>query len=220
MQITKREIEHLYAIDDEIQSGGQRASFRIIAILDDLVRIQPTQSPTKSRLRYDKLAIVVDAFDEVDPNRIEATVGTLLNRHGLKDTQNESYLYGLAREFLARSPRDSLEKLESQLAKEIERSNNSSDEERKKRLLNAPTTPERMVVTTTAFRRNADVIVETLKRANGICEQCHQNAPFIRRDGTPFLEVHHRTPLKSGGQDTVENAIAVCPNCHRRAHHA
>ncbi|MGE8574311.1 MAG: HNH endonuclease signature motif containing protein [Burkholderia contaminans] len=24
--------------------------------------------------------------------------------------------------------------------------------------------------------------------------------------------------LADGGEDTTENAVAVCPNCHRRAH--
>lgn len=31
-------------------------------------------------------------------------------------------------------------------------------------------------------------------------------------------EVHHKVPLSAGGDDTVENAIALCPNCHRKAH--
>jgi 5-methylcytosine-specific restriction endonuclease McrA len=30
---------------------------------------------------------------------------------------------------------------------------------------------------------------------------------------------HHVKQLAHGGEDTVENAIAVCPNCHRKAHH-
>ncbi|WP_163591073.1 HNH endonuclease, partial [Klebsiella variicola] len=37
-------------------------------------------------------------------------------------------------------------------------------------------------------------------------------------DGTPFLEVHHIEWLSNGGEDSVENAIALCPNCHRQAH--
>jgi 5-methylcytosine-specific restriction protein A len=70
------------------------------------------------------------------------------------------------------------------------------------------------------YRRNADVIVAVLNRANGICERCNKNAPFVRRsDGTPFLEVHHRKPLAEGGEDTTENALALCPNCHREVHH-
>lgn len=56
--------------------------------------------------------------------------------------------------------------------------------------------------------------------AKGICERCRKPAPFIRdNDNSPYLEVHHKIPLADGGDDTVENAIALCPNCHRQAHY-
>ena len=80
--------------------------------------------------------------------------------------------------------------------------------------------PKKILVTTTAYQRNPDVIVEVLERANGICENCGNPAPFARqRDGTPYLEVHHKLQLSLGGEDTVENAIALCPNCHRKSHY-
>jgi len=42
---------------------------------------------------------------------------------------------------------------------------------------------------------------------------------FIRKkDNTPYLEVHHKIQLAEGGEDSIENAIAVCPNCHRELH--
>jgi 5-methylcytosine-specific restriction protein A len=63
------------------------------------------------------------------------------------------------------------------------------------------------------------VIVEVLLRANGICEQCKNTAPFIRKtNNSPYLEVHHIVMLSNGGEDTVGNAIALCPNCHREQH--
>lgn len=79
--------------------------------------------------------------------------------------------------------------------------------------------PETYETITRIFRRNSDVIAEVLVRANGVCERCKKPAPFIKaRSGTPFLEVHHNIRLADGGEDTVENAIAVCPNCHRELH--
>jgi len=42
--------------------------------------------------------------------------------------------------------------------------------------------------------------------------------PIAQARGTPYLEVHHRVPLAENGEDTVENAVAICPNCHRKAH--
>ena len=56
------------------------------------------------------------------------------------------------------------------------------------------------------------------RRADGACQLCSQPAPFTNRDGEPFLEIHHIVPLKEGGPDTVDNAAALCPNCHRKMH--
>ncbi|WP_244143595.1 HNH endonuclease [Burkholderia multivorans] len=33
-----------------------------------------------------------------------------------------------------------------------------------------------------------------------------------------FFEVHHLRRLADDGSDTPTNAVAVCPNCHRRLH--
>ena len=62
--------------------------------------------------------------------------------------------------------------------------------------------------------------VTAAKPANGVCEKCDSPAPFNRtKDGTPYLEVHHWKFLADGGKDIVENAGALCPNCHREAHY-
>lgn len=97
----------------------------------------------------------------------------------------------------------------------------SPAEARRKRLSEAPITPKQTEIRAVVFERNPDVVAEVLFRANGSCEECKATAPFIRRsDGTPYLEVHHIKPLSHGGEDTVTNAIALCPNCHRYAHYA
>lgn len=58
-----------------------------------------------------------------------------------------------------------------------------------------------------------------LARASGVCEGCKDPAPFKTRQG-PFLEVHHVYRLSDGGPDHPANVIALCPNCHRRAHYS
>ena len=94
-------------------------------------------------------------------------------------------------------------------------------EMRRQRLLLAKRTPNRVVLSTTVFARNPDVVAEALFLAMGVCQGCGNQAPFVRRsDGSPYLEVHHRTPLSENGEDTIENAVALCPNCHRKAHYA
>jgi 5-methylcytosine-specific restriction endonuclease McrA len=91
--------------------------------------------------------------------------------------------------------------------------------ERLERLKSAPRKPEKYIKTSYEFRRNQDVIDEVLYRASGICRGCKKPAPF-RSIATrePYLEVHHIIQLANDGEDTIENAIALCPNCHRKAH--
>lgn len=70
-----------------------------------------------------------------------------------------------------------------------------------------------------AFKRDPRVVVWVRARAAGKCELCRMAAPFDGEDGEPWLEVHHVKWLQDGGSDTVENAAALCPNCHRRLHY-
>jgi hypothetical protein len=90
---------------------------------------------------------------------------------------------------------------------------------RRARLKAATKHPAKVLTLAQIYARNPDVVAEVLLRANGVCEICLNPAPFRRaKDGSPYLEVHHKIQLSANGEDTVENAIAVCPNCHRHAH--
>ena len=68
------------------------------------------------------------------------------------------------------------------------------------------------------FERDAFVAENAKRRAKGLCELFGGEAPFSRADGDPYLETHHVVWLAQGGSDTVENAVALCPNCHRKMH--
>jgi 5-methylcytosine-specific restriction protein A len=92
-------------------------------------------------------------------------------------------------------------------------------EARRRRLALAQKKPATITVIAEVFLRNPDVVAEVLLRADGRCEICHNDAPFLRKNGTPYLEVHHVMQLADGGDDTPENAVAACPNCHRQAHY-
>ncbi|KAF2390693.1 HNH endonuclease [Pseudomonas frederiksbergensis] len=59
-----------------------------------------------------------------------------------------------------------------------------------------------------------------LKHSRGFCEGCNQAAPFLGANGSPYLEVHHVKHLAQKGSDRTSNAVALCPNCHRRCHHS
>ena len=70
-----------------------------------------------------------------------------------------------------------------------------------------------------AYYRAEAIRRYALARANGYCEGCAQPAPFSSSQG-PYLECHHLHRVADGGPDHPENVIALCPNCHRRAHYA
>lgn len=69
------------------------------------------------------------------------------------------------------------------------------------------------------YERSASVKAWVLRRASGECERCGEPAPFKTVAGNPYLEVHHVKRLSEGGSDTVENCVALCPNCHRYLHY-
>ncbi|UZE22511.1 HNH endonuclease [Pseudomonas sp. B21-056] len=77
--------------------------------------------------------------------------------------------------------------------------------------------PAQVSMTTTAYVRDPKVRAWVAELAKGVCEGCGQKAPF-EVDGLPFLEVHHVKHLAQQGSDSITNAVALCPNCHRRCH--
>ena len=52
-------------------------------------------------------------------------------------------------------------------------------------------------------------------RSEGHCELCGAEAPFVYR-GRPYLEECYIIPPQEGGNDSINNVAAVCPNCHQK----
>lgn len=129
--------------------------------------------------------------------------------YGARLLSQESYVFQLP----------GIKEHEAAFAGKVQSLSQDAAPKRRERLRIAAKIPERQLALTYVYMRNPDVVVEVLARANGICEACRKLAPFRRaKDGNYYLEVHHKIQLANGGEDTVENAIAVCPNCHRHAH--
>lgn len=81
-------------------------------------------------------------------------------------------------------------------------------------------TPKLREIVTYQFDRDHRVAAYALLKANGICQDCNMRGPFIaKKTNMPFLEVHHVITLGDGGGDTIDNVIALCPNCHRKRHY-
>jgi 5-methylcytosine-specific restriction protein A len=78
--------------------------------------------------------------------------------------------------------------------------------------------PKKTTIETTAFERNPYVVEYAKRRAMGTCQLCESPAPFKDNGGQPYLECHHIIWLSDGGEDAINNAVALCPNCHRKMH--
>jgi len=119
-----------------------------------------------------------------------------------------------------KSDHKTIDQINKEFEEKVKISKNDSEQERQERLKLASKKPTSTTAQIRVFLRNPDVKVEVLRRANKHCEYCQNLAPFKKdSDGEGFLEVHHIIPLAEGGDDTVENAVALCPNCHRHAHY-
>jgi len=79
--------------------------------------------------------------------------------------------------------------------------------------------PQKNEVKTVAYNRDPNIAAWLLKNSEGKCESCGNTSPFKKSDGLFYLEIHHLKRLADGGSDTLNNAIAVCPNCHREFHY-
>lgn len=71
---------------------------------------------------------------------------------------------------------------------------------------------------TKSIERDEYIKLYALERASGNCQLCEKPAPFLKKDGNPYLEVHHIDYLANKGSDTIDNVAALCPNCHRKMH--
>jgi hypothetical protein len=74
--------------------------------------------------------------------------------------------------------------------------------------------------TVVTVRDRAPAVRErVLQRAAGHCEWCGKLG-FKTVSGAVYLETHHVIPLAEDGPDHETNMLALCPDDHRRAHHA
>lgn len=93
-----------------------------------------------------------------------------------------------------------------------------TDKEIARRAAVKPVGSTRKTVNETVYYRDP-YLKEMVKRiANGKCQLCGNEAPFLDKNGDPYLEEHHVIRLADGGSDSMENIVAVCPNCHRKMH--
>ena len=84
------------------------------------------------------------------------------------------------------------------------------------KMISGPHEPK--LTQTTVYHRDEYLKEEVKRIADGRCQLCGNEAPFIDKNGSPYLEEHHVKRLADGGSDTIDNVVAICPNCHRKIH--
>ena len=63
--------------------------------------------------------------------------------------------------------------------------------------------------TATAHVRDEYVAEYARRRADGRCDLCAEEAPFEDKHGNPYLECHHVVWLARGGDDAIDNTVAL-----------
>ena len=77
---------------------------------------------------------------------------------------------------------------------------------------------KKVSISTSQYSRSPYIAAYAKKVAKGKCQLCDNPAPFVDKSGAPYLESHHIVWLKNGGSDSIDNVVALCPNCHRAMH--
>ena len=108
--------------------------------------------------------------------------------------------------------------IEDDFHEQVTRAMSLSASDRLSKIAKVPKSPSYSLVR--RYDRSPLVAAQVLIKAEGVCSRCRSAGPFRRANNNSiYLEVHHINPLSAGGQDAPENCIALCPNCHREAHH-
>lgn len=117
-----------------------------------------------------------------------------------------------AEHFVLKEDINNIEDVRSKSARKL------SDEELLEKAEHARKTAEPVQQVSKGYKRNMYVSENAKRRANGICQLCLNLAPFRDHKSEPYLETHHIVWLAQGGDDSIENTVALCPNCHRKMH--
>ncbi|WP_225579172.1 HNH endonuclease [Pseudomonas sp. PDM14] len=181
-------------------------------------------TPMKATVSAAAIRLMLDDLLPLGPEALltalQALMGHIQYLEGLNSISVERGLRAVHQKYMGQlAGIAELESLPGDLERRVQASITDSPSARAKRLAEAVQRPGVIYRVVREYDRNPDVVAEVLLRANGHCERCSRPAPFVRRrDSTPYLEVHHVQQLAHGGDDTVANAIALCPNCHRESH--
>lgn len=205
------------------ENKQEMSSDRLTAVNAEIENNQPNEENVYMHVSDSKPCVNLISVKSLTPLPNPVSVVNLVKRDGTPvkpRTRAGNWAYvNLLPDWVGVSATIIKERLNEEFDIAVKKSLKDDDDARKGRLANASRLPAKVQVISHAYRRNPDVVAEVLRRVKGQCELCKKDAPFLRAsDGTPFLEARHIVTLADGGEDTVANAKALCPNCHRKMH--
>jgi predicted HNH restriction endonuclease len=218
MRNSKSDIDLYFHIGDEVQTGSGKETFYITAIDEKYVTTSTSMEPDSRQkgILIESIVILAKLINDERHYSIY-DISSMLSSVGKHHQSEQPRTLGLAKLYRDRRPRtiedihQDFEDITSIFTESSALDNLDHHEK--------DTPPAKITLQVTEYQRNPAVVKAARRRADGTCEKCHKLAPFMRKsDGVPYLEVHHVKPLSRGGLDTIDNAIAVCPNCHREIH--
>lgn len=171
----------------------------------------------------------IKIYECVDIDEYEKLYEIIFNHHKFKefnDNSNHTHSSALKlyRRFLAHldgEKKGPISESEIRTIKinEQEKARSLSDDELEKRVNSKKSilAKEKLIISKD-YGRDQEIAEYAIRRANGKCDLCGCEAPFVKKDGSPYLEAHHVTWLSRGGEDSANNIVAICPNCHRKIH--
>lgn len=119
--------------------------------------------------------------------------------------------------FFAKEKRSAAEPMPDELGRQLARTIDPAKIFAKAKLRTGP--PPKRTRQISDFVRDPYIVAAALARAQDQCETPNCTSKlFLRDDDRSYLEVHHILPLGEGGDDTLINAAALCPSCHRELH--
>lgn len=171
----------------------------------------------------------IKIYDCVDIDEYEKLYEIIFNHHKFKefnDNSNHTHSSALKlyRRFLAHLDGEkkgpvSESEIRTIKLNDQEKARSLSDDELEKRVNSKKSmlAKEKLIISKD-YGRDQEIAEYAIRRANGKCDLCGCQAPFVKKDGSPYLEAHHVTWLSRGGEDSAYNIVAICPNCHRKIH--
>ncbi|WP_246329217.1 HNH endonuclease [Brevibacillus halotolerans] len=144
--------------------------------------------------------------------------GTPYQEKQLDEENNERNVWVFPLKVLGNITPLSLETLHDNKKRQEKRIRRLSDDELYKRAKISGRKSGKRNVTSITYERDPYVTEYAKRRAKGICQLCEKEAPFKNKNDEPYLETHHIKWLSRNGADSIENTVALCPNCHRKMH--